>query len=101
MLGFMLFQAYGVVRIATVHRVFTWADPIYLIGLFAFFLGMNYFNQLLLRDAKMIRVKALRLSIPVPLASGEMPPEYWDDRFLLKARQAIRDEIKPGFLKSH
>lgn len=94
MLGFMVFQAYGAVRIATVHRVFTWADPIYLIGLLVFFVGMNYFNWLLLNDAKAMRVKALRISLPIPPVSGDLPPEHWERVFT----RIVRENIKPEYL---
>lgn len=94
MLGFMVFQTYGAVRIATVHRVFTWADPIYLIGLLVFFAGMNYFNHLLLKDAKTLRLKALKISIPMPPVSGDLPPEHWERVFT----KIVRNNIKPEYL---
>lgn len=93
-LAFMVFQVYGAVRIATAHRVFTWADPIYLIGLLAFFAGMNKFNYLLLKDAKAIRLKALRVLVPLPPASGDLPPEHWEKVFT----QIVRQNIKPEYL---
>lgn len=92
MLAFMVFQVYGAIRILTVHRVFTWADPIYLIGLLGFFVGLNYFNYLLLKDAKAMRVRALKISIPVPSVSGDLPPEYWEKVFTKIVRENIKSE---------
>ena len=60
MFVFMVFQVYGVMRTWTVNRVFTWADPIYLVGVLILCIGINWFERLLLKDARSLRSKAAR-----------------------------------------
>lgn len=94
MLGFAMFQLYGMVRVFTVQRTFTWADPIYVMGLLVFFIGLNRADSLLLRDARGIRAKAIKVFIPPPPVSGDMPPEYWRETFT----DVVRRNIKPEYL---
>lgn len=93
-LGFALFQVYGLIRTFTVHRTFTWADPIYILGLLIFFIGLNRFEYLLLKDVRGLRLKAIKVFIPPPPASGDMPPEYWQETFT----NVVRQNIKPEYL---
>lgn len=92
MLTFMLFQIYGIVRIATVHRTFTWADPIYVIGVLFFCVGLNWFTYSLLQDARGLRAKAIKILVPLPPVSGDLPPEFWRQTFTDVVRQNIRPE---------
>lgn len=93
-LGFALFQVYGLVRTFTVHRTFTWSDPIYVLGLLVFFVGLNRFDWLLLRDARALRAKAIKVLIPPPPVSGDLPPEFWKQAFT----DVVRENIKPEYL---
>jgi len=94
MLGFAMFQLYGMVRVFTVQRTFTWADPIYVIGLLIFFIGGNRADSLLLKDARGIRLKAIKVFIPPPPVSGDLPPEFWEQKFT----EVVRTNIKPEYL---
>lgn len=95
MIVFMVFQVYGTIRTWTVVRVFTWYDPIYISGVMGFFVGLNWFEYLLRRDARGLRGKASKLALDSPPQSGELPPDFWSKEF----RRAVRDCIKEEFLK--
>lgn len=94
MVGFALLQVYGAIRVFTVNRVFTWADLIYLTGLLLFCLGLDRFDRLLLRDARGLRAKAIKILVPLPPASGDLPPEFWKQVFT----EVVRQNIKPEYL---
>lgn len=93
-LGFALFQVYGLVRTFTVRRTFTWADPIYVLGLLVFFIGLNTFDYLLRRDVRGLRLKAIKVFIPQPPISGDLSPEFWEQ----KITEVVRTNIKPEYL---
>lgn len=94
MFGFMVFQVYGAIRILTVHRVFTWVDPIYVIGVLVFCVGLIRFFYLLLQDAKGLRTKAIKVIVPALPLSGDLPPEFWRQTFT----EVVRENIKPEYL---
>lgn len=97
MLWFAILQVFGAIKLWNTYRHFEWIDCIYLTGLTAFFLGQNWFYHLLLKDKKSMFTKAVRWSSRA-LAAGEMPPEYWQEQYVISARKALREVVKPEFL---
>jgi hypothetical protein len=94
MLGFMVFQVYGIVRTATVVRVFTWVDLVSPFGVLMFCFGLTQFARLLLQDARGLRAKSIKVFIPPPPISGDLPPEVWEQ----KLEDVVRRNIKPEYL---
>lgn len=93
---FMLAQIFGAGKLWLIPRDFKWIDCMYLICVLLFSLGLNYFDYLLLRDYKHFRASISRLP-KTETQSGEMPPDFWRQEF----RQAVRDEIRPEFLRAN
>lgn len=87
MLGFMGWQGYGFGSVWLGYRG-------YLFGVLSLCVGLNVFDYLLLRDGRTLKSKLLKLHARAPVA-GDMSPEFWQKEF----RQAVRDEIRPEFLR--
>lgn len=97
MVFFMLVQIFGSVKLLFTVREYHWIDCVYLACVLIFFLGVNYFDYLLLSDYRKLRTRLAKVAlIPVVPLSGDLPPDFWVKTFTAVVRGNVRDEfLKP------
>lgn len=97
-LFFVAVQVFGLTQNVIFSRQASWMGAIYFSGILCYCLGLNRFDYLLLRDSKRIRLRAAAM-VDLPTTAGDMTTDYWQQSHYDQSVKAIKDWIKPEYLK--